>query len=279
MFFQPALLKEETFDIRITGIEPYPLHWHSDLEILCCIEGTINIQVRKTEYSICKDDIVLVGSCEPHEIVKCSPDAKVVEMRLGSLFCGTTAFKEIIKKRFEMPVLQIDKKAINIVENILSFLPNEKKYEDDLEIRGYLYLLLTRLLRFLPTTAQISDNHQKRLAVTMRIQKALDLVATRYNESVTLEDAAAVSGYEASAFCRVFKNATDSTFHKYLTDYRVRMAMILLEENHYSIAEISNMVGFSQQKNFSRLFKNVVGISPTEYRKKHLINDSDKMND
>ncbi|MBQ8248753.1 MAG: helix-turn-helix domain-containing protein [Clostridia bacterium] len=271
MFFQPALLNDETFDVRISKMESYPLHWHSDLEILCCIEGTMNLSVEKTEYTVDKGDVILVGSCEPHEVGECTPDATVIEIRLGSLFCGTTAFKEIIKKRFEMPMLKNDTEAINEVRHIFSLLTDERSYKGDLEIRGRLYLLLTILLKKLSTTMHMSEKHKKRLAITMRMQKALDLVATRYSEEISLDEAAAVSGYEKSAFCRMFKTATDTTFHKYLNDYRIKKAMVLMEDNHCSIAEISTMVGFSQQKNFSRLFKSSVGVSPSEYRRIHLL--------
>ncbi len=269
MFFQPTLLNDDTFDIRMYKMNDFPLHWHSDLEILCCREGSFSMWVRKTKYTSYKDDIILIGSCEPHQVCECSLDAKAVTIRVGSLFCGSAAFREIVKNRFEKPLLEKDIDAINEVEQIVSRLSHEKSYKAGIELRGHLCLLLAILLEKLPTTTQMSDNYQKRLAVTMRIQKALDLVAMRYNEDVALADVAAVSGYEKSAFCRMFRNATGSTFHRYLNEYRIKKAVVLLDDNHYSISEISNMVGFSQQKNFSRIFKDITGVTPSEYRKKH----------
>ncbi len=174
----------------------------------------------------------------------------------------------MVQNRFEVPVLKNDPDVISEIEQIILLQSRKKSYKSDIALRGHLYLLLSILLEKLPTTTQISENHQKRCAITMRIQKALDLVATRYNEEIPLEEAATVSGYVKSAFCRMFKNATGCTFHKYLNDYRVKKALVLLDDNHHSIAEISTMVGFTQQKNFSRIFKDTTGMTPTEYREK-----------
>ncbi len=268
MFFQPILLNDETFDIRIARMGNFSLHWHSDLEIIYCLEGTFNIYVAEKKYNVMKNDIVLVGSCEPHQISDCAADSTVVIIRLGSLFCGSENFKKMIHHRFEIPILKNDPDVISEIGRIVDLQLHKKTYKSDIALRGRLYSLLSILLEKLPTTSQISENHQKRRAIAMRIQRALDLVATRYNEEISLDEAADVSGYVKSAFCRIFKNATGSTFHKYLNDYRVKKALMLLDDNHHSIAEISTMVGFSQQKNFSRIFKSAMGISPSKYREK-----------
>ena len=88
-------------------------------------------------------------------------------------------------------------------------------------------------------------------------------------ENITVEEAAAVSGYEKSSFCRSFKNATNATFHNYLNMYRVKKSRVLLTETDDSISAISYRVGFTQHKNFCRLFKELNGVSPSDYRKKH----------
>ncbi|MBQ8248953.1 MAG: AraC family ligand binding domain-containing protein [Clostridia bacterium] len=62
MFFQPILLNDEAFDIRIANMGNFSLHWHSDLEIIFCREGTFNIYVAEKKYTVTKNDIVLVGS-------------------------------------------------------------------------------------------------------------------------------------------------------------------------------------------------------------------------
>ncbi len=270
MFFQPTLLNDEAFDVSIKPMNDFPLHWHSDFEILCCREGTFGMRVGEVKYTLNKDDVILIGSCEPHQVCDCSPDSKSVIIRLGSLFCGSESFRKIIQNRFKAALLKSDPDSLREVERIVYLLSCERTHKTDIALRGCLYYLLAILLDNLPEAVQISDNYQKRLALTMVIQKALDFVSVHYSENISLSDVASVSGYVKSAFCRMFKNVTGCTFHKYLNDYRIKKSLVLLANNHYSISEISIMVGFSQQKNFSRIFKDTIGITPTEYRRQSL---------
>lgn len=69
-----------------------------------------------------------------------------------------------------------------------------------------------------------------------------------------------------------FKTEMGITPLEYLTELRISQAKNYLEDNRaYSITRISSMCGFSDQYYFSRCFKKHTGISPREYRKKHLL--------
>ncbi len=94
MFFQPILLNDETFDIRVAQMGNYPSHWHSDLEMIFCREGTFDMYIGETKYTVGKDDIILVGSCEAHQICGCTRASKVVMIRLGSLFLRKRKFQK-----------------------------------------------------------------------------------------------------------------------------------------------------------------------------------------
>jgi len=270
MEFQPTLLNTESFSVKTSPLRSFKLHWHSDLEIIYCSEGLARIMINKEEYSLMPGDIMLIGSCMPHEVLDSGMNTEVILISVGSFFCTSEIFKEIAKNKFTDPVLRGDADVMHQISIISRSLVGTRIAKDSLELRGRLYLLLDILVKKMPAVINTSEDHKKRLMVTMKIQNALDLVAQRYSEDVTLDDVAEVSGYEKSAFCRMFKSATNMTFHKYLNDYRIRKAMLLLEEEHYSVSEIAAQVGFSQLKNFCRLFKENTGITPTEYRRSHL---------
>ncbi len=270
MFFQPVHLNDDAYELRITQSCIFPKHWHADIEILYCMRGSFSVSVGKDEYTLKEHDIILIGSSEVHEIYNPTCEAKAAVIRMGSLFCGKNGFNEMVKNRFETPIIENDTEIKAEMDHIISLYINKKTYIDELEIHGKIYALLTLLLKKIKITKHISEDHQARLKMMMRIQKALDIVAAQYNEKISLDDVAYASGYEKGSFCRMFKNATGCTFHKYLNDYRIKKAMMLLEDNHYNMAEIAEQIGFSQQKKFSKLFKESVGVTPTQYRKAHL---------
>jgi AraC-like DNA-binding protein/ligand-binding sensor protein len=67
-------------------------------------------------------------------------------------------------------------------------------------------------------------------------------------------------------FCKIFKKATGLTFTQYLSRVRVEKAKKLLLNPHLRISEIAYNVGFQSLTHFNRVFRQVVGQSPTEYR-------------
>ena len=73
-----------------------------------------------------------------------------------------------------------------------------------------------------------------------------------------------------ATYVRIFKNETGQTLNQYLTDYRIKMSKQFLSDPRYKIADISSKVGYSDGNYYSKTFKKIVGLSPSEYREKML---------
>jgi len=67
-------------------------------------------------------------------------------------------------------------------------------------------------------------------------------------------------------FCKLFKRATGLTFTQYLARVRIEKAKSLLLEPHRRINEVAYDVGFQSLTHFNRVFKEIVGRSPSSYR-------------
>lgn len=70
--------------------------------------------------------------------------------------------------------------------------------------------------------------------------------------------------------CTLFKNETGQTLNQYLTDYRIKMSKQFLSDPRYKIADISSKVGYSDGNYYSKTFRKIAGLSPSEYREKML---------
>ena len=99
------------------------------------------------------------------------------------------------------------------------------------------------------------------------IDKALLYFAEHYHEDICIEDYAEKHHMSTGWFIKNFKQYTGTTPMQYILSKRIHNAETLLENEHYNITEISNIVGYDNPLYFSRIFKKVKGISPTEYRK------------
>ena len=69
-------------------------------------------------------------------------------------------------------------------------------------------------------------------------------------------------------FCRVFKKQVGQTFISYLNNIRIINATQILKRGDLNITEIAYVVGYKNIVHFDRVFKDIHGVSPREYRKK-----------
>ncbi len=100
-----------------------------------------------------------------------------------------------------------------------------------------------------------------------KVQRAIGYIQENYSKDLNM---AVVSNYISmnySLFSYVFKQFTGMNFVNYLKDIRMKEAKRLLEETDKKIIEISNAVGYENEKHFMKIFKSSTGVSPTEFRK------------
>ncbi|MCA1029518.1 response regulator [Bacillus timonensis] len=98
------------------------------------------------------------------------------------------------------------------------------------------------------------------------LEKAIEFIHENYYKDLNL---AVVSNYISlnySYFSHTFKEYTGMNFVDYLKKVRIEHAKKLLLESDYKVFEISSMVGYKNSKQFARVFREIVGISPKEYR-------------
>ena len=70
-----------------------------------------------------------------------------------------------------------------------------------------------------------------------------------------------------SGIFKILKSTVGMSFTDYVMSLRIAYAKILLkDENNYSVKEVSDMVGYSDQHYFSKVFKSSTGFSPKQYR-------------
>jgi AraC-like DNA-binding protein len=87
-----------------------------------------------------------------------------------------------------------------------------------------------------------------------------------YVYDITLEDAAALSGFSKFHFSRLFKEYMNCTFYDYLINQRIKATEVLLTDDRLSITDIALQAGFSSISTFNRTFKQKKGCTPGEYR-------------
>ncbi|HYH05260.1 MAG TPA: helix-turn-helix domain-containing protein, partial [Bacillota bacterium] len=98
------------------------------------------------------------------------------------------------------------------------------------------------------------------------IEALKDYLNSHYQEALTLSKIAETFSVNPNYLCERFKQQTGEHFVTYLTRLRIEQAKLLLEDVTVRAYEVGFRVGYDDPTYFSKVFKKVVGLTPTEYR-------------
>jgi AraC family transcriptional regulator len=94
-----------------------------------------------------------------------------------------------------------------------------------------------------------------------------DVIHSRYTERLTLNGLARSVGVHPVHVAREFHRRVGCTIGQQIRQLRIEQACQMLAQGVASLAEIALGVGFPDQSQFTRTFRNLVGVTPSEYRK------------
>ncbi|MEG5059220.1 helix-turn-helix transcriptional regulator [Microcoleus sp. A2-C5] len=99
-----------------------------------------------------------------------------------------------------------------------------------------------------------------------KLQIVIDYINDYLNRDLHLSELANLVHMSPYYFTRLFKQSTGIPPHQYVTKCRIEKAKLLLKQPEFSIAYISQQVGFKDQSHFSKTFCKIVGLNPKKYR-------------
>lgn len=102
----------------------------------------------------------------------------------------------------------------------------------------------------------------------VHVRRARDLADLHYAEPLDLERMAAEAGVSKYHFLRSFAAEYGKTPAQYLSHRRLERAQDLLRATNLTVTEICHLVGFSSLGSFSAKFRDLVGVTPSEYQAK-----------
>lgn len=99
-----------------------------------------------------------------------------------------------------------------------------------------------------------------------KLQEMLDYIAQHYKEELDLAELSNIFNFNYSYLSTYFNTRMGEGFSEYLNRIRIKQACRYLTESSYSIAAVSDMVGYADQSYFCRVFKKITGETPSSYR-------------
>ena len=250
------------------------LHQHEEIQLSYIIAGKGTFIVGDTIRDFQSDDVLLFGSNVPH-VLKSDPENNQ-DSYMISVFFTRDSFGEHF---FNLPKLKDAKRLFNDASLGIKFQEHQtvlkplfqailhqkslKRFAAFFEILSILAESKYKTVSSFMNTKNYTDVEGKRMSAVF------EFVMNHFDQKILLEEIATIASMTPNAFCKYFKQRTNKTFFKFLTEVRIENACTFLSnQQQIAIANIAHDCGFFNISNFNRKFKEIKGVTPTEFRKK-----------
>lgn len=112
------------------------------------------------------------------------------------------------------------------------------------------------------------ETHQ---LVNSKVNKAIQYIHQHYTEDLSLTSIAEALYISPFYLSKIFKRCTHLSIIDYINNLRIQQAKTLLERSSYKVSDIAEAVGFSSNSHFTRTFKLMTTLSPSQYKKLYTV--------
>ncbi len=130
---------------------------------------------------------------------------------------------------------------------------------------GYKYKCSSLLYDFLSKSV-IEKSKSKEY---YKLQKSIEYIHNNLSENIKVDTLSAMCGLCNTQYRKLFYKEFDITPVKYINKLRIESAISKIYAGVYSMGEIAELCGFSDQKYFNKIFKIETGKSPSQYKKEN----------
>lgn len=197
-----------------------------------------------------------------------SVDVVITDIRMGEM--SGIEFCEIVRKKDPDLVLvlltgyrefEYAQRAIH--QNVFDYLVKPTSYSD-------IENLFQRLQEFLNNKKKVDKQTVEEPKYQDLVEKMRQLARDHIEESFSLEKAAQILSMNPAYLSRLFKQQCSQNYTDYLTQLRICHAKELLANPTVKVYEIGFRVGYKNTQHFYKIFKQITGMTPSEYRRSHL---------
>lgn len=255
-------------------------HSHSTIEIACVEQGSGEYAVAGHVYAFAPGDVLVFGSMEQHNVRSIAPGEplRTIAVNFDPEFVAS-----IDRSDYDLQFLDaffytkrpclLEADGACAQEICAAF--GQMLHEFDLKQPCYPLLVKAQLLRILAVFMRAFEavkGGQDKLENAMMRQDSIAVVLSYIEQKLSndldidlLSNVVHMNRYYFSTF---FKKYVGESPIQYITRKRVALAMSMLDTTSLSILEIAIRSGFNNASNFNRVFKQITGKSPSDFKKR-----------
>ncbi|MBW5444627.1 helix-turn-helix domain-containing protein [Cohnella sp. CFH 77786] len=272
---EQTVLPDRGFPINVFFVGPIPHHWHDHIEWIYVRQGTARIQVDASFETLSQGELVFVNSKQLHGTDWLSEDAKLLCIVFNEALVRGSGldvtehhyFLPYLHQRSEWPaVMRKDHPITGEIGEAFARLVEEFGRKAP----GYELLVKAELLRIFGLYFRYAEQSARQNSSLIRqsneFAALLHMIRDRYDQAISVKEAAEFVRLSPNHFCRVFKQLTGKTLVEYVHLLRINEAERLLLDTDWPVTEIAGRVGFPNLTYFGRVFKKLKSVSPSAVR-------------
>ncbi|MFV0466449.1 MAG: helix-turn-helix domain-containing protein [Lachnospiraceae bacterium] len=256
----------------------FPGETHDFWEFLCVDKGEILVKADNQIHALQKGDIIFHKPNEFHNV--CANGQIAPNLVVIAFECSSTSMKF-----FENQILSIGKEERHLLADIIAEARNafssrlddpflqeltrsaETTFGSEQLLKLYLEQLLILIIRqyFDQSTSQLKTTSVKTFSESASFDSLLLYLENHINSHLTIEHICRDNLISRSQLQKLFKNHTGMGIIEYFSNMKIQTAKHSIRNNHLNFTQISEQLGYTSVHYFSRQFKKLTGMTPSEY--------------
>lgn len=230
-------------------------HLHKEIEIVYVLDGSAVAVADNSRYELNVGDLFIAFPNQIHYYNNDKPGKFVLMITRSDILFG---LKGILNNNIpQSNVLHFPADSTESIY-IMNMLESDIKYRDNV-ISGYMNLLMPHILERMTLLPWNSKENST-------LRHILNYCHEHYTEHITLDDLSANLHLSKYYISRTMNNKIGISFNDYINTLRINFACDLLTQTDKKIADISEESGFGTIRSFNRVFYDIKGVTPQEYR-------------
>lgn len=281
ILYEDALLNHSYY---IVSYDTYfqrevPWHWHDEIELISIVSGKALYKTGRQEYVLESGDAIFLNAGFLHLLRPLQTGTVSHAHLFGRTFLSGSVDSTfdirylspvLAQKQVEaLPLYHHDSQAVPILALLerADALCEKKELFFELRLRRILSEIWEWIFTQIETRLQ--SDCPIPLANDTSVKQMLLYIQEHYGETIRVSDLANVIHVSDRECYRLFQNHMDISPMEFLRQYRLRRAQALLIDTDQSVTQIAMNTGFHSSSYFSKVFRNIVGMSPLAFRKKY----------
>lgn len=262
-------------DFRVSDV---PWHWHEEWEAVLLTRGSCLVAAGNHKAMLNAGEGFFIHSgalhgCWDTEGSGCMFHSMVFHPRLVGGSLDSIFHQQFVQPLLdhsgpELIILKPDipwqKQALEAIESAWQSCVREEggfPFQVRSALSDLIWLLHCHLA---PAASAVSS---KALRDAQRIKAMLSCIHSHFGTELTTADIAASASVSDSECLRCFRSTIGTTPIQYVKQYRIQQAAHMLTDSHAKVSDIAVSCGFQDMSYFTKVFREIMGCVPTEYRK------------